>query len=156
MHERILAVASKLPRDRPSFQLLDNHPCILRVEYNPGSRQFTLFPLEPSARKHITLSQTALRKALRGIYRTEPPVGRLVAKHDITYGSKVVGTIYTHAFRGKREVDLIHFDKNHLELLVRMIFGSDHDRSSWPIRKSTIPSQVEASKKGIENERRYA
>ncbi len=151
MHERILAIASKLPRDKTSFQLLDGHPCISKVEYHPASRRFTLFPLDSNVGNHVVLSQTALRNALHGTrYRAEPPSDRIVARHDITHSGKVVGTIYTHPAHGTREVDFIHFDADHFELLVRKIFCSDHDRESWPIRKRTTPLPVEELKTRIE------
>ncbi|MDP3742293.1 MAG: hypothetical protein Q8R15_03195 [Candidatus Micrarchaeota archaeon] len=147
MHERILAVAAKLPRDKPSFQKLDDHPCISRVEYTPVSKQFTLLPTGSNVGNHVVLSQTALRKALRGTrYKPESPSDRLVARHDIKHSGKVVATIYTHLSHGKREVDFMHFDVDHFELLVRKIFGSDHDRESWPIRKRTTPLPVEEPK----------
>ena len=155
MHERILAVAAKLPRDRASFQLLDNHPCVSRVEYHPGLKQFTLYPLYSKADNHVVLSQSALRKALKGTpYHVVPPSDRQIAKHDITHSGQVVGTVYTHLVHGKREVDFIHFNEVHFELLVRKIFGSDRDRSSWPIRKRTTPLPVEEPKRRIRDEKR--
>ncbi len=147
MHERILAIAKRLPKDKPSFQILEGHPCISRVEYTPSSKRFTLLPLEPNTGNHIVLSQTALRKALQGTrYKPKSPSDRLVARHEITHENKLVATIYTHAAHGKREVDFIHFNENHFRLLVRKIFGSDHDRESWPIRKRTTPLPVEETK----------
>ncbi len=144
MHERILAIAKRLPKDKPSFQILEGHPCISRIEYSPDSKRFTLLPLGPSAGNHVVLSQTALKNALRGTqYRAEPPSDRVMGSHNIKHWGKIVGTIYTHPAHGTREVDFIHFDADHFELLVRKIFGSDHSRISWPIKKRTTPLPVE-------------
>ncbi len=154
MHERILAAAAKLPREKHSFIRLENHPCIERVAYNPETNQYILHAVDPNALNHIVLNQSALRRAMHGAFHVIPPKGEKLQSHEITDGRKTIATIYTHESRGSRAVDFIHIDEEHFKPLVQKIFGSDKERTSWPIRRRTTPLPVEDMKGRRKSERK--